>query len=140
MGAFQNVEKSGVDSEPNVIKMLLFRFMMVGVGLLSFLAQILLTVSLQLEEAGKVSIMRKAGDILFAFLFQILIFNDIPGIWSIVGASLVSVAVLISSGKKIVDNLPEDHNIKKKYLSCLYKKNDQQENNVQLQSLSSKVS
>ena len=38
-------------------------------------AQIMLTVSLQLEEAGKVSIARKAGDILFAFLFQICIFN-----------------------------------------------------------------
>ena len=48
---------------------------MVAVGLLSFVAQIGLTVSLQLEEAGKVSIMRKAGDILFAFLFQITIFN-----------------------------------------------------------------
>ena len=40
-----------------------------------FQAQILLTVSLQLEEAGKVSIMRKSGDILFAFLFQIFLFN-----------------------------------------------------------------
>lgn len=48
---------------------------MVAVGLLSFLAQILLTISLQLEEAGKISVMRKAGDILFAFLFQITIFH-----------------------------------------------------------------
>ena len=38
-------------------------------------AQLLLTVSLQIEEAGKVSIMRKAGDILFAFVFQIFLFN-----------------------------------------------------------------
>ena len=38
-------------------------------------AQTGLTVSLQLEEAGRVSIMRKAGDILFAFLFQIFIFQ-----------------------------------------------------------------
>ena len=74
--------------------------MMIGIGLLSFVGQILLTLSLQLEEAGKVvfiritisggpidivilililclkvSIMRKAGDILFAFLFQIFIFQ-----------------------------------------------------------------
>ena len=63
---------------------------MVAIGLLSFIglpkfrrhvnytfvsAQLLLTVSLQIEEAGKVSIMRKAGDILFAFVFQIFIFN-----------------------------------------------------------------
>ena len=51
------------------------RYLMVAVGLLSFLAQILLTISLQLEEAGKISVMRKAGDILFAFLFQITIFH-----------------------------------------------------------------
>ena len=51
------------------------RAMMIAIGLLSFIAQIMLTVSLQIEEAGKVSIMRKSGDILFAFLFQIFIFN-----------------------------------------------------------------
>ena len=48
---------------------------MIAIGFSSFLAQILLTVSLQVEEAGKVSLMRKAGDVLFAFLFQITIFN-----------------------------------------------------------------
>lgn len=109
------------------------RYFMVGVGLMSFVAQILLTVSLQLEEAGKVSIMRKAGDILFAFLFQILIFKDIPGVWSIIGALLVSSAVLISSVRKIVDNLPEDHPVKSKYLGCIYKKNNQEETNVELE-------
>ena len=31
------------------------RLMMIGIGLLSFVGQILLTLSLQLEEAGKVS-------------------------------------------------------------------------------------
>ena len=51
------------------------RFMMVAVGLPSFVAQTMLTVAVQLEHAGKVSLMRKSGDILFSFLFQILIFN-----------------------------------------------------------------
>ena len=133
--------------------------MMVGVGLLSFVAQIGLTVSLQLEEAGKVSIMRKAGDILFAFLFQITIFNvslhctallcnfcilhisqDIPGMWSIIGAVIVSLTVLLSSAKKVVDNLPEDHAIKTKYLSWFYKENRSEENNFQLQTLAEKNS
>jgi len=77
------------------------RLMMVGIGLLSFIGQICLTVSLQLEEAGKVSIMRKAGDILFAFLFQIFIFHDYPGVWSIIGAILVSVAVFINGSNKV---------------------------------------
>lgn len=117
------------------------RYLMVGVGLISFLAQILLTVSLQLEEAGKVSIMRKSGDILFAFLFQITIFNEIPGVWSVAGAVIVTMAVLLSSIKKIVDNLPTDHIIKIKYLSCLYKQgsNDEEESS-QLQTLEKKPS
>jgi len=120
------------------IDFILPRLMMVGVGLLSFVAQIGLTVSLQLEEAGKVSIMRKAGDILFAFLFQITIFHDIPGMWSIIGAVIVSLTVLMSSAKKVVDNLPEDHQIKTKYLSCCFKTNRSEENNFQMQTLAEK--
>ena len=105
-------------------------------------AQVLLTVSLQIEEAVKVSITRKAGDILFAFMFQIFIFNvstfihrvlqypiylfqNLPGMWSIVGASLVAGAVLISSAKKIVDSLPENHVMKTTYLKCFYTKDSQ---------------
>jgi len=85
------------------------RFLMLSIGLLSFIAQIGLTVSLQLEEASKVSVMRKAGDILFAFLFQILLFNDKPGVWSICGACLVGLAVLISSLKKVAEKKPKGH-------------------------------
>ena len=48
---------------------------MVAIGLMSFLGQLLLTVSLKVEEAGKVSIIRKSADILFAFAFQIIIFE-----------------------------------------------------------------
>ena len=48
---------------------------MVAIGLMSFLGQLMLTLSLQVEEAGKVSIIRKSGDILFAFAFQIIIFE-----------------------------------------------------------------
>lgn len=103
------------------------RYAMVGVGLLSFVAQILLTVSAQLEEAGKISIMRKAGDILFAFLFQILFFQDLPGLLSVVGAILVSIAVFISGGSKLVDNLPADHVVKTKYLSVFYSQTESEE-------------
>ena len=48
---------------------------MLAIGLMSFLGQLMLTLSLQVEEAGKVSIIRKSGDILFAFAFQIIIFE-----------------------------------------------------------------
>ena len=72
--------------------------------------------------------MRKAGDILFAFLFQILIFHvsrhvltcqaaplqDLPGVWSVLGALLVTSAVFINGTTKIVGNLPDDHIVKTK--------------------------
>ena len=38
--------------------LLMSRLMMIGIGLLSFVGQILLTLSLQLEEAGKVVFIR----------------------------------------------------------------------------------
>lgn len=50
------------------------RLLMVAIGLVSFLAQILLTVSLQFASAGKVSLERKAFDIICSFGFQIFLF------------------------------------------------------------------
>ena len=41
------------------------------------------------------------------------------------GASLVAGAVLVSSAKKIVDGLPEDHVMKTTYLRCFYTKDSQ---------------
>ena len=38
-----------------------------------------------------------------------------------VGAVIVTFTVLVSSAKKIVDNLPENHHIKQKYLGYFYK-------------------
>ena len=53
------------------------------------------------------------------------LFQNLPGMWSIVGASLVAGAVLVSSAKKIVDGLPEDHVMKTTYLRCFYTKDSQ---------------
>ena len=58
--------------------------------------------------------------------------------WSIIGAVIVSLTVLMSSAKKVVDNLPEDHQIKTKYLSCCFKTNRSEENNFQMQTLAEK--
>ena len=45
--------------------------------------------------------------------------------WSILGAVLVTGAVLLSSGKKILDNLPPNHPVKARYLSCFYTEDSQ---------------
>ncbi len=48
--------------------------MMLTIGLVSFMAQFGLTVASQLENAGTVGMLRKAFDMIFAFLLQIVIF------------------------------------------------------------------
>eukprot|EP00094_Tigriopus_californicus_P007819 TCALIF_07530-PA protein Name:"Similar to SLC35G1 Solute carrier family 35 member G1 (Homo sapiens)" AED:0.08 eAED:0.08 QI:0/1/0.6/1/1/1/5/61/373 len=96
------------------------RVYMVAVGFLSFLAQIGLTVALKFEGAGLTSILRKAFDIFFSFVFQITIFNDIPGIFSVLGAILISIVIIGSGIKKIVDSLSADHWIKVDYLATCY--------------------
>lgn len=53
------------------------RLLVVALALLSFGGQILLTLSLQLEQAGPVAIARSA-DIVFAFVWQMVFFNETP--------------------------------------------------------------
>ena len=47
----------------------------VAIGVLSYAGQFALTVSLQVEAAGIATLIRKAFDIIFAYLFQIVIFQ-----------------------------------------------------------------
>ena len=47
----------------------------VAIGVLSYAGQFALTVSLQVEAAGIATLMRKAFDIIFSYLFQITIFE-----------------------------------------------------------------
>jgi len=66
----------------------------------SFFGQLLLTRSLQLENAGAVAIVRSAADILLAFVWQIWFFGDMPDIWSISGAFLVTTCLVLTSLRK----------------------------------------
>ena len=50
--------------------------------------------------------------------------QEMPGVWSILGACLVTVAVMVSSAKKIIDGLSPSHPVKTKYLSCFYSSSD----------------
>ena len=47
----------------------------ISIGILSYAGQFALTVSLQVEAAGIATLIRKAFDIIFAYLFQIVIFQ-----------------------------------------------------------------
>lgn len=43
-----------------------------------------------------------------------------PGLFSILGATLIGLVVFMSGGKKIIDALPQEHPIKAKYLHRYY--------------------
>eukprot|EP00093_Oithona_nana_P015031 15031.XXX_551620_549931_1 [CDS] Oithona nana genome sequencing. len=97
------------------------RFLMVVVGLCSFLGQIFLTLSGKYENAGTMALLRKAFDVIFAFIFQILFFHQLPGIYSVIGTLLISSAVVSSGLKKFFQNLPIDHQLKNTpLLKCFF--------------------
>ena len=83
--------------------------------LFSFLGQILLTLSLQIEKAGPVSIVRSAVDIILAFIWQILLFKQVPDIWSISGAFIVTICVVLTSLRKWLLSMPEYSSIRMRF-------------------------
>lgn len=89
------------------------RWLVVALGVFSFLGQILLTISLQLEEAGPVAIARSA-DIVFAFIWQILFFKEIPNIYSVIGALIVTTSVVLTGLKKWSQTLPRESIVRKR--------------------------
>ena len=68
--------------------------------------QIALILALKLENAGPVALLR-SSDILFGFLFQYIFMNVVPEWTSIVGASLIVAAVLVTGVRKWCQGLPD---------------------------------
>lgn len=89
------------------------RWLVIALAIFSFLGQILLTISLQIEEAGPISIARSA-DIVFAFFWQILFFKETPNGYSIIGALIVTVSVLLTGLKKWSQTLPRESMVRKR--------------------------
>lgn len=89
------------------------RFLVIILALFSFLGQILLTLSLQLEQAGPVAIARCA-DIVFAFIWQMIFFGEPPTGYSLFGAILVVSSVILTGLKKWAMSLPRDSTTRKR--------------------------
>lgn len=87
------------------------RLLVVALALFSFAGQILLTLALQIEQAGPVAIARSA-DIVFAFFWQVLFFNEIPNRFSIGGAVLVTSSVILTGLRKWALSLPNNSSVK----------------------------
>ncbi|KAJ8939343.1 hypothetical protein NQ318_005704 [Aromia moschata] len=88
------------------------RYLIVALALFSFLGQILLTLALQMEQAGPVAIAR-SSDIVFAFVWQVLFFDEIPNKYSIGGAVLVMSSVLLTGLRKWILALPQDASLRR---------------------------
>lgn len=115
-GAFALVYTVGISWFLNVLCMPYCtpdRWLVLALGIFSFLGQILLTISLQLEEAGPISIARSA-DIVFAFIWQILFFKEIPSGYSIAGAMIVTFSVILTGLKKWSKTLPRESTVRKR--------------------------
>ncbi|XP_023178449.1 solute carrier family 35 member G1 [Drosophila hydei] len=89
------------------------RWLVVVLGIFSFLGQILLTLSLQVEQAGPVAIARCA-DIVFAFIWQILFFGEAPNVYSLCGALMVVSSVILTAMKKWAMTLPRESSLRKR--------------------------
>ncbi|KAG7158658.1 solute carrier family 35 member G1-like isoform X1 [Homarus americanus] len=93
------------------------RYLILVIGAFSFSGQILLTKALQLEQAGPVSIARTA-DVVFAFIWQAIFFQELPDRLSLTGALLVVSSVFLTGLRKWVLSLPETSATRRR-LRCL---------------------
>ncbi|CAN7986286.1 unnamed protein product [Ixodes hexagonus] len=82
------------------------RWLLVLLAVFSFAGQILLTRALQLEQAGPVSVVRAAADIVFVFIWQVIFFGEVPDRYTMSGALLVTTCVLLTGLRKWVLSLP----------------------------------
>ncbi|EDW38010.1 GL12375 [Drosophila persimilis] len=89
------------------------RWLVLVLGVFSFLGQILLTLSLQIEQAGPVAIARCA-DIVFAFIWQMIFFGETPNGYSLFGALMVISSVILTALKKWAMTLPRESSLRKR--------------------------
>lgn len=89
------------------------RLLVVALGVFSFLGQILLTLALQVEQAGPVALAR-SSDIVFAFIWQIIFFNETPNRYSLIGAALVIISVVLTALRKWLLTLPSDSQMRQR--------------------------
>jgi len=75
------------------------RLLVVALGLFSFGGQMLLTMSLKFEEARVVSIARSTT-IVFAYIWQVVFFKQIPNAYSIFGALMIILSVALNAAQK----------------------------------------
>lgn len=76
------------------------RFALVGMGVLNFFSQCLITYSLSIERSVFVAILR-ANEVIFAYLLEFTLFGVAPSIIPLIGVTLVLSGSILASLKKM---------------------------------------
>ncbi|GIY09109.1 solute carrier family 35 member G1 [Caerostris extrusa] len=84
------------------------------VGVFGFTGHCFLTLSLQTEEAGLVSVMKSSTDIVISLILQVIFFSAVPDFYNLGGAALVIFSVSVIGFRKWLLLLPSGHRLKKK--------------------------
>ncbi|GIY73358.1 solute carrier family 35 member G1 [Caerostris darwini] len=93
-------------------------FHIISMGVSSFLGETLLTKALQCENAGPVSTAKAASEIFANFLFQIIVFDDVPDGYSTAGSCLIVFCIIFVGLQKWIDSSSDD-SIQKKYFKWI---------------------
>ncbi|CAG7821849.1 unnamed protein product, partial [Allacma fusca] len=80
----------------------------------AFAGQSFFTQALKYEEAGPVSLIR-TSEVIFTFLWQMIFLNQLPDIFSIVGALTIIFGVVVTTVRKWIEELPEEHDLRVKF-------------------------
>ncbi|XP_055927554.1 uncharacterized protein LOC129958856 [Argiope bruennichi] len=89
-------------------------FYILVLGIINYAAQTFLTLSLKCEFAGPVSTIMSAVCIILAFLWQTFLFHDIPDYFTITGAVIVGLCIVLTSVRKWVSALSENSSQRQK--------------------------
>ncbi|XP_041601153.1 solute carrier family 35 member G1 [Vulpes lagopus] len=81
------------------------RLFLILIGLFGLGGQVFLTKAIQIEKAGPVAIM-KTMDVVFAFILQIIFFNDVPTWWTVGGALCVIASSVGAAIRKWCQSAP----------------------------------
>jgi len=106
---------AGVFAFPVGLKSCLLTYAALPVTVYS--AQISLILALKYEDAGPVALVGTSG-VVFSFLLQLTLFGVPPDVYSLIGATIVILGVVITTARKWLSQLPE-HDYRKKKLGFL---------------------
>lgn len=87
--------------------------LIIGLAALTLFGQFAIILAMKAEQAGPVALVR-TFDVLFAFLFEILVWKKLPDMWSFIGATVIVLSVIFVGLRKWVRSFPRGHPIRRK--------------------------